>query len=230
MTQKAVLLISGGADSATMLAIATKANYQIHAISFDYGQKNKVELNNVTKLLQNYPVASHKIIKIDLGAFGGSTLTEEGAKIEKYQHIEDLPKDTASSFVPARNTVFLSLGLAFAESIKAYDIFIGTHESDTGNYPDCKPVFIEAFQALANVATSITSADKKITIHSPLMHLTKADVIALGLSLGVDYGNTISCYDPSPEGLSCGQCLSCKIRLDAFSKNNIKDPAPYIDE
>jgi len=228
MKKKAVILVSGGADSATVLAIIKKQEYQIYALSFDYGQKNKIELIKTAQFLLDNGVTNHVVMPINLNFFGKSSLTDANIPLEKYESVENLPTDIATSYVPARNTVFLSLAFAYAESIEAHDIFIGIHKNDTGNYPDCSQEFVLAFEALANVAKASGKMGAKINIHAPLVNLTKADIIKKGIELGVNYKNTISCYSPSEDGLSCGQCVSCLIRKEAFLKNNITDPASYL--
>ncbi len=222
--KKAVILVSGGADSATVLAIMKKQGYEIHAISFNYGQRNNAELRKVKELVKEYNVKQHKIINIDLRAFGGSALTDDNIKVPHYHDAKELPEDVPVTYVPARNTIFLSYALGFAEVISAKDIFIGVHTSDSANYPDCRPEYIKSFEAMANLATNIGG----VTIHTPLIDMTKDQIIRTGLELGVDYKNTISCYDPSEDDLSCGTCLACTIRLDAFKKNNVQDPINYI--
>ncbi len=225
--KKALVLVSGGADSATMLAITAKENYQIHAISFNYSQRNNAELNKIKELVKNYNVKQHKIINIDLGSFGGSALTSNDIGVPKYQDHNQLQDDIPVTYVPARNTIFLSYALGFAEVIGAGDIFIGVHATDYANYPDCRPEYINAFQELANLATSAGVQGRKIIIHAPLINMSKGQIIKTGLQLGVDYSKTISCYDPSKEELSCGTCHACLIRLKAFAENNITDPINY---
>ena len=222
--KKAVILVSGGADSATVLAIMREQGYEIHAISFNYGQRNNAELRKVAELVKEYNVKQHKIVNIDLRAFGGSALTDDDIKVPHYQDGKELPEDVPVTYVPARNTIFLSYALGFAEIIDAKDIFIGVHTSDSANYPDCRPEYIKSFEVMANLATNIGG----VTIHTPLINITKDQIIKTGLRLGVNYKNTISCYDPTEDDLSCGTCLACMIRLDAFKKNNVQDPAKYL--
>ena len=226
--KKAIILVSGGADSATVLAMINKEEYEIYALSFDYGQKNKIELLRTKKLLLDNNVTHHVVMPLHINNFGNSSLTDTNIPLEEYDSIDNLPTNIANSYVPARNTVFLSLAFAYAESINAHDIFIGIHQSDTGNYPDCSKEFLDAFQLLANVAKSSGALGPKINIHGPLINLTKAQIIQKGLALGVDYKNTTSCYQPSEDGLACGKCLSCVVRKEAFLKNGISDPAAYI--
>lgn len=225
--KKAVVLVSGGADSATVLAIIAKENYEIHAISFNYLQRNNIELEKIKSLVKNYSVKQHRIINIDLRSFGGSALTDDKIEVPKYQDYTELQDDIPTTYVPARNTIFLSYALGFAEIVGALDIFIGVHATDYANYPDCRPEFIKSFEDLANLATSAGVQGNKITIHAPLINMSKGQIISTGLALGVDYSKTISCYDPSFDGLSCGTCHACLIRLKAFETNGINDPINY---
>lgn len=230
LTKKAVLLLSGGLDSTTVLAIAQSQSYDIYALSFQYGQKHEVELEAVQKILQKNPVKMHKIINVDLKAFGGSALTDD-IEVPKNQHGKHgkLGNEIPVTYVPARNTIFLSLALGFAETIGAYDIFLGVNAIDYSNYPDCRPQFVDCFEKLANLATAAGTQGKgTFRIHAPLMHMTKAEIIKTGLTLNVDYSITNSCYDPSPQGKACGTCDACYLRLRGFQENNCKDPAPYI--
>lgn len=228
MIGKCVILISGGLDSATVLALAAKQGYEIHAISFKYGQRHTVELEAVKRIIADYPVKSHRIIEINLRDFGGSALTDE-IDVPSYTGTSALPSEVPITYVPARNTIFLSYALALAEVTEANEIFIGVHSSDHANYPDCRPEFIESFENMANKATSYYSGGNKIKISAPLLHLTKADIVKLGTDLGVDYGKTISCYTPNDKAQSCGFCLACIVRKDAFSKNNLPDPTVYCN-
>ena len=227
--KKSVNLVSGGADSATVLAIAREMGYEIHAMSFNYGQRNNVELRKVKEFIKEYNVKQHKIVDIDLRASGGSALTDDNIDVPHYHGVNELPGDVPVTYVPARNTIFLSYALGFAEVIGAKDIFIGVHTSDSANYPDCRPEYIKSFEEMANLATSMGIQGKKITIHTPLIDMTKEQIIRTGIELGVDYKNTISCYEPTEDDSSCGNCLACMIRLDAFKKNNIQDPIKYVN-
>lgn len=195
--KKAVILVSGGIDSSTVLAMVQKMGYEIYAISFNYSQRNKVELEKIKELIKDYNVKKHKIIKIDLASFGGSALTDNKIEVPKYENHSDLGDDIPVTYVPARNTIFLSYALGFAEVIGAYDIFLGVHASDYANYPDCRPEYIKAFEKLANLATAIGVEGKKLTIHAPLINMTKSQIVKTGLELGVNYAKTISCYDRS---------------------------------
>lgn len=227
--KKSVNLVSGGADSATVLAIAREMGYEMHTMSFNYGQRNSAEFQKVKELIKEYNVKQHKIIDIDLRAFGGSALTDDSIDVPHYHSVDELPEDVPVTYVPARNTIFLSYALGFAEVIGAKDIFIGVHTRDSANYPDCHPEYIKSFEEMANLATNMGVQGKKITIHTPLIDMTKEQIIRTGLGLGVDYKNTISCYEPTEDDLSCGNCLACMIRLDAFKKNNIQDPIKYVN-
>ena len=225
--KKAVLLISGGLDSATVLEIVKSEGYEVHALSFSYGQRHSVELESVQKVLQRSPVKSHQIVQLDLRAFGGSALTAD-IDVPKKDEFEGLSEDIPVTYVPARNTVFLSFALSCAETIGAFDIFIGANAIDYSNYPDCRPEYLSAFEKMANLATAVATEGKGVfRIHAPLMYMTKADIIKKGLALGVDYSVTNSCYDPSPQGYACGKCDACHLRLKGFQENQIKDPAPY---
>jgi 7-cyano-7-deazaguanine synthase len=221
--KKAIVLISGGADSATVLAIALKEGYQVHAISFDYGQKHLVELEKA-KIIASKAI-SHKIIKIDASIFEGSALTNQDIDVPKFDSINHIPKsnDTADTYVPARNLLFLSYATSYAESMKATDIFIGIHKEDFSNYPDCRSEFIDGFQEAVH-----WGADSKINIRAPLINCSKTDVIRQGKNLQVDYSQTITCYQPTPQGLSCGKCIACYARLKAFFDNDLKDPILYV--
>jgi len=226
-TKKAVLLMSGGLDSTTVLAIAKAQGYEVYALSFDYGQRHSVELDCVKKIIAKSTVKEHKIVKIDLRAFGGSALTAD-IDVPKNDQLDEGSTQIPVTYVPARNTIFLSFALGYAEVVGAYDIFLGVNAIDYSNYPDCRPEFIEQFEKLANLATAVGVQGKgMIKIHAPLIQMSKADIIKTGLELGVDYSLTNSCYDPSPKGESCGRCDACHLRLAGFQQNGIKDPVPY---
>jgi len=225
MTKKAVLLLSGGLDSATVLAIAKAQGFEVYALSFRYGQRHKVELEAAARVAQALGAKEHKIADIDLRLFGGSALTSDIA-VPKHDKVEEIGGGIPITYVPARNTIFLSFALAWAEVLKAYDIFIGVNALDYSGYPDCRPEFILAFEKMANLATAYGIEDKqKIQIHTPLISLTKAQIIALGMKHGVDYGLTVSCYDPLPGPKPCGKCDSCLLRAKGFHENGMKDPA-----
>ena len=224
---KAIILLSGGLDSTTILAIAKHEGFEPHAISFRYGQRHAVELTAANKVAESTGIAEHIVVDIDLRRFGGSALTSDIA-VPKKNHVDEIGEDIPVTYVPARNTIFLSFALAWAEVLEAGDIFIGVNALDYSGYPDCRPEYIEAFQKMANLALK-TAVDgtRAITIHTPLLHLTKAQIIQRGLKLGVDYAATISCYDPSADGLACGHCDACLLRLKGFSENGVQDPAKY---
>lgn len=222
----AVVLLSGGLDSATCLAIAKQAGFVPHAISFRYGQRHQYELDRACSLANVLGAVSHRIVEIDLGQFGGSALTDAAIAVPKSDSVDAIGDQIPVTYVPARNTIFLSLSLALAETLHASDIFIGVNALDYSGYPDCRPEFIRAFEAMANVATKAgVGAEKRLTIHTPLIDLTKGQIIARGLELGVDYGMTLSCYDPGPEGKPCGHCDACLLRAKGFAENGIADPA-----
>ncbi|PLY03523.1 MAG: 7-cyano-7-deazaguanine synthase QueC [Desulfuromonas sp.] len=226
MTKKAVVLYSGGLDSTTCMAIARDQGFDAYAMSFSYGQRHGVELEKAREYAPLVGAKDHMVVDIDLRKMGGSALT---ADIE-------VPKDAADdggipiTYVPARNTIFLSFALGWAEVLGASDIFIGVNAVDYSGYPDCRPEFIDAFEQMANLATKAGVEGSPYHIHAPLIHLTKAEIIQQGLALGVDYGLTHSCYDPTPEGLSCGHCDSCRLRLKGFADAGAKDPVPYADQ
>lgn len=221
----AVVLLSGGLDSATVLAIAQHAGFDIHAISFRYGQRHEFELTRAAQLAEAAQVKRHAIVDINLAQFGRSALTAD-IPVPKHDRAEEIGTDIPVTYVPARNTVFLSLALAFAESIPASDIFIGVNALDYSGYPDCRPEYIAAFERLANLATKLgVESSGKLRIHAPLIDLTKADIIARGLELGVDYAHTISCYDPAAGGKPCQHCDACLLRMRGFEHNGMTDPS-----
>jgi len=226
MSKKAVLLLSGGLDSATTLAHARAKGFEVYALSFRYGQRHKVELEAAARVAKQLGAKEHKIADIDLRLFGGSALTADIA-VPKHEKVDEIGGGIPVTYVPARNTIFLSFALAWAEVLKAYDIFIGVNALDYSGYPDCRPEFIRSFEQTANLATAYgVEAKQHITIHAPLINLTKAEIICMGLKLGVDYVLTQSCYDPRPGGKPCGRCDSCLLRAKGFSENGMKDPAP----
>ncbi len=221
--KKAVVLVSGGLDSATVLAIAKQAGYQCFALSFDYGQRHRSELEAAAKVAEHLGANSHRTFVLDLAQFGGSALTDSSIEVPKH-HEEGIP----ITYVPARNTVFLSIALAWAEVLGAYDIFIGVNAIDYSGYPDCRPEYIEAYQRMATLATKTGIEGHRIQISTPLLHLSKAEIIQRGVSLGLDYGLTLSCYDPSEQGLACGQCDSCRLRQEGFVEAGVNDPTKYV--
>jgi len=221
-TRRAVVLLSGGLDSATVLAIARAQGYDCYALSFDYGQRHRCELTAAQRVAQHLAAQEHRTLQLDLRQFGGSALTDDAIAVP------DTP--TAGipvTYVPARNTVFLSLALAWAEVLQAYDIFIGVNAVDYSGYPDCRPEFIAAFEAMANLATRAGVEGQCFTIHAPLIELSKAEIIRTGTELGVDYGLTLSCYNPDVQGRACGTCDSCRLRAAGFAAAGVEDPTPY---
>lgn len=222
---KAVVLLSGGLDSATVAAIAVEKGFSLHALSFDYGQRHRVELQCASRLAATLG-APHSVMTFDLRQFGGSALTADVA-VPKKRPEREISSGIPVTYVPARNTIFLSFALGLAEVIGTTDIFIGVNALDYSGYPDCRPEFIEAFQKLANLATRLGVEGRNFKIHAPLVHMTKAEIIATGTKLGVDYSLTSSCYDPSGDGLACGHCDSCQIRRKGFSEAGIVDPTRY---
>lgn len=225
MVKKAVVLLSGGLDSATVLAMAADEGFDVYAVSFRYGQRHSVELDCAEELGRT--AKQHKIVDIDLSSFGGSALTDD-IDVPKHETVEDLTEEIPVTYVPARNTVFLSYALAWAEVLEADDIFIGVNALDYSGYPDCRPEFIEAYEKMANLATVAGVKGHKLTIHTPLIDLTKAEIIHRGLELGVDYAKTTSCYDPAPDGKACGHCDSCLLRQKGFADAGTTDPRPYV--
>ncbi|HET6424494.1 MAG TPA: 7-cyano-7-deazaguanine synthase QueC [Planctomycetaceae bacterium] len=226
-SRRAVVLLSGGLDSATTLAMARDEGYECYAISFDYGQRHRFELEAADKVGRALGVVRQIVVPIDLRAFGGSALTSD-IEVPKDRAEEDLSTGIPITYVPARNTVFLSLALGWAEVLGAVDIFIGVNAVDYSGYPDCRPEFIAAFEAMANLATKAgVEGPDAFRIHTPLIHLTKAEIIRRGVSLGVNYGLTHSCYDPDGQGRSCGHCDSCQLRRKGFLEAGLADPTVY---
>jgi len=224
--KKAVVLLSGGLDSATCLAIARNDGFEIHAISFQYGQRHSYELDRAKLLAEQFGAASHQVVEINLGQFGGSALTDPSLEVPKSDDVTGIGDSIPITYVPARNTVFLSLALAYSETIASKDIFIGVNALDYSGYPDCRREYIDAFERMANLATKLgVEGNDAIKIHTPLVELTKAQIIQRGLSLGVDYALTLSCYDPEPGGIPCKHCDACLLRLKGFSENGIDDPS-----
>jgi 7-cyano-7-deazaguanine synthase len=222
--KKAVVLLSGGLDSATVLAIARSQGYETHALSFSYGQRHAWELEAARRVAESLGAREHRIAAIDLRAFGGSALTAE-IDVPKGRASDEMAHGIPVTYVPARNTIFLSFALAWAEVLGSSDIFIGVNALDYSGYPDCRPEFIQAFEKMANLATKAgVEGRQHLKIHTPLIAMTKAQIIQRGLELGVDYALTSSCYDPSPEGKPCGQCDSCLLRQKGFRECGIEDP------
>ncbi|HOQ41606.1 MAG TPA: 7-cyano-7-deazaguanine synthase QueC [Smithellaceae bacterium] len=228
--KKAVVLLSGGIDSTTTLAIARSAGFIIYALSFRYGQRHLVELEAAKQIALNNTVCQHLIVDIDLRRIGGSALTDD-LPVPKNRCVDDMGRDVPITYVPARNTIFLSYALAWAEVIDSRDIFIGVNALDYSGYPDCRPEFIESYEHMANLAIrACVEGKQKLTIHAPLIHLSKAQIIRKGMELGVDYSLTHSCYDPAADGAACGQCDSCLLRLKGFRDAGISDPVRYEDK
>ena len=222
MSKKAVILVSGGLDSTTVTAMAMKQGYDCYTLSFDYGQRHRSELEAAQRVSELMTVHQHKVVKLDLGSIGGSALT--------YSAIAVPEEETAGipvTYVPARNTVFLSIALGWAEVLGADDIFIGVNAVDFSGYPDCRPEYIEAFERMANLATRAGVEGNRLTIHAPLIAMTKAEIIHTGLALGVDYSATVSCYQADTSGAACGKCESCRLRRQGFNQAGVKDPTRY---
>jgi 7-cyano-7-deazaguanine synthase len=222
-----VVLLSGGLDSTTMLAIAQREGFACHAMSFRYGQRHEAELHAARRVAERAGVARHVVVDIDLRAFGGSALTSEAA-VPKNRGAEEMTEGIPITYVPARNTIFLSFALAWAETLECGDILIGVNAVDYSGYPDCRPEYIAAYETMANLATKgAVEGRLPVKIHTPLIHWSKAQIIARGLELGVDYGLTFSCYDPAEDGAACGECDACRLRLRGFEENGVRDPVRY---
>ena len=222
MSKIAVILVSGGLDSTTVVAMAKSQGYDCYTLSFDYGQRHRSELEAAQRVSKLMEVIEHKVVKLDLGTIGGSALTDTSI---------DIPEEETSgipvTYVPARNTVFLSIALGWAEVLGANDIFLGVNAVDYSGYPDCRPEYISAFETVANLATKSGVEGQKLSIHAPLIDMTKAQIIQSGLALGVDYSQTVSCYQASLEGQACGRCESCRLRRQGFEQAAVKDPTRY---
>lgn len=225
---KAVVLLSGGLDSATMLAIARQAGFACYAMTFRYGQRHEVEIDAARRVAAAFDVFEHRIIDIDLRQFGGSALTDSAIEVPKDRDGTGGSTPIPITYVPARNLIFLSYATAWAEVLGAFDIFIGVNTTDYSGYPDCRGEFIESFQQTANLATAATTQGKgRFTIHTPIIEMTKAQIIRKGTQLGLDYSLTHSCYDPDAQARPCGRCDSCKLRLKGFAEANLTDPLQY---
>ncbi len=223
----AVVLLSGGLDSATVLAMACGDGYSVHALSFDYGQRHRFELESATAVAAAQGVCQHVVVPLDLRAFGGSALTDE-IEVPKDRSESEMGEGIPVTYVPARNTIFLSVALGWAETLGASDLFVGVNAVDYSGYPDCRPEFIESFTELANLATRAgVEGSVRFEVHAPLIAMTKSEIISKGLELGVDYSLTHSCYDPDEAGRSCGRCDSCRLRLKGFADAGLGDPATY---
>jgi len=225
--KEAVVLLSGGIDSVTTMAIARAEGYGIYALSFNYGQRHAIELEKALVAAQTFGAKKHLVLDIDLKAIGGSALTDTHA-VPKDRVSEEISRSIPSTYVPARNTIFLSCALAWAEVLGVFDIFIGVNALDYSGYPDCRPEYIAAFERMANLALkAAVEGAGKIIIHAPLLSLTKSEIIRRGIDLGIDYSLTHSCYDPGPDGKACGRCDSCVLRLKGFREAGARDPIPY---
>lgn len=220
--RKAVVLVSGGLDSTTVLALARKQGFACYSLSFDYGQRHRAELFAAERVSAALGDVEHKVVRLNLDSIGGSALTDDAIAVP-----EEATEGIPVTYVPARNTVFLSIALGWAEVLGATDIFIGVNAVDYSGYPDCRPAFIDAFQQLANVATRVGAEGGRYTIHTPLMELGKDDIVKLGAELGVDYSQTVSCYQATDEGLACGRCDACRLRREGFEKAGLEDVTRY---
>ena len=221
------MLLSGGVDSTTTLALAARQGFELYALTFRYGQRHEAEIDAARRVARAFRVAQHEIVAFDLRRFGGSALTDDIA-VPKDRTPRDLARGIPVTYVPARNTIFLSFALAWAEVLGASDIFVGVNAVDYSGYPDCRPEYIAAFQALADLATKAgVESRQRLRIHTPLISLSKKEIIETGLSLGIDYGLTTSCYDPSPAGEACGRCDACLLRLKGFAEAGARDPIRY---
>jgi 7-cyano-7-deazaguanine synthase len=229
MSQKAVVLLSGGLDSATTLAIAKDEGFSLYALTFRYGQRHQREVEAAKNIARSMGVVEHKTIPIDMGGIGGSALTDLTIEVPKDRPGLGSPGQVPLTYVPARNTIFLSYALAWAEVLGAFDIFIGVNATDFSGYPDCRHEFIQAFEKVANLATVAGTQQKgNLRIHTPIINMTKAQTIMAGIKLGVDYSLTHSCYDPDRQGRSCGRCDSCRLRLKGFADAGLLDPIEYV--
>ena len=225
---KAVVLLSGGLDSATALALARSQGFSAYALSVDYGQRHRVELERAVELAATLGAADHRVVRVDLRAIGGSALTATVAGPKDRSH-DAIATGIPVTYVPARNTILLGLALGYAETVGAFDLFIGANVYDYSGYPDCRPEFLRAFETLANLATkAAVEGAGRFRVHAPLIQMTKADIIRTGIALGVDYARTLSCYDPDANGRACGRCDSCQLRKKGFAEAEVKDPTQYI--
>lgn len=226
-SKKAVILLSGGLDSETCLAIAKSEGFDLYALTVRYGQRHQTEIDSARKIAAQADVAEHRLVEIDLRQFGGSALTAD-IPVPHDRNPDEMTSGIPITYVPARNTVFLTYALAWAEVLGAFDIFIGVNAVDYSGYPDCRPEYVAAFEAMANLATKhAVESEQRLHIHTPLLHLTKAQIIAEGTRLGVDYGLSSTCYSPGPDGTACGHCDACLLRLKGFEEAGLSDPVPY---
>lgn len=223
MQPKAIILLSGGLDSATCLAEARHRGFAAYCLSFDYGQRHRIELDAATRVAKALGATEHRILTLDLAQFGGSALTDTQLDVP----MDNMPPGIPITYVPARNTIMLSLALAWAEVLGCQDIFVGVNAVDYSGYPDCRPEYVAAFEAMANLATRAGVEGQKLHIHAPLMDLSKAQIIQMGTRLGVNYGLTVSCYQADLQGRACGRCDSCRLRQEGFAAAEIPDPTPY---
>jgi 7-cyano-7-deazaguanine synthase len=223
---RAVVLLSGGLDSATTAAIAIDRGFEVHALSFNYGQRHAAELDAARRVAEQLNVANHLVLTMDLRAIGGSALTGQ-VNVPKDTPLEQIGRQVPPTYVPARNTIFLSFALALAEVIRSSDIFIGANAMDFSGYPDCRPEYFKAFQAVASLATRAGVEGGRITVHTPLLQLGKREIIERGLALGIDFSATVTCYDPDSDGAACGRCEACTLRLKGFRELGMEDPARY---
>jgi 7-cyano-7-deazaguanine synthase len=224
---KAVVLLSGGMDSTTVGAIALSCGFDVHGLTFRYGQRHKAEVEAARLVAERLGIRRHVVLDIDLRAFGGSALTGD-LEVPKDTPIDEIGQRIPSTYVPARNTIFLAFALGWSEVLGASDIFLGANALDYSGYPDCRPEFIQSFQTMANLATRAgVEGGRRLTIHTPLIALSKREIIEQGLALGVEYGITRTCYDPAPDGAACGRCEACLLRLKGFREAGLEDPAPY---
>ena len=224
---KAVVLLSGGLDSTTVLALARDTGFACYCLSFQYGQRQSIELKKAKTISASLGAVDHLVLHIGLDAIGGSALTSD-TEVPKARSFEDMEANIPQTYVPGRNTIFLAYAMAWAEVLGAEAIFIGVNALDYSGYPDCRPEYIDAFEKMANLATKAATEERRsLKVHVPLLHMTKAEIILKGLSFGIDYAATHSCYDPDPEGIACGECDSCRLRLKGFAEAGVKDPLAY---
>jgi len=227
---KAICLLSGGLDSSTCLGVARRDGYDCYALSFDYGQRHRIELEAAARVAAHFGVSEHRVAQIDLRAFGASALTDDRLEVPKQRAVEEMSQGIPITYVPARNTIFLSFALAWAEVLECSDIFIGVNAIDYSGYPDCRPEFIQAFENMANLATKAgVEGRTHLRIHTPLARLNKAGIVRLAAEVGVDFGLTHSCYDPDQRGRPCGQCDSCLLRRKGFEEAGLHDPLEYSE-
>lgn len=223
MQPKAIILLSGGLDSATCLAEAKHRGFATYCLSFDYGQRHRIELDAATRVAKALGATEHRVLTLDLAQFGGSALTDTQLDVP----MDNMPPGIPITYVPARNTIMLSLALAWAEVLGCQDIFVGVNAVDYSGYPDCRPEYVAAFEAMANLATRAGVEGQKLHIHAPLMDLSKAQIIQMGTRLGINYGLTVSCYQADLQGRACGRCDSCRLRQEGFAAAGVPDPTPY---